>query len=107
AAPAFRTLDPPTLPEQRRWGRQYLLDCFLPLRTRGSFRMRRTFTKKLFDDMVSFAIAFATAKKGDFKALPAEWIFFNRLQLGFYSVLARLDAEVDYAGIESGILAGL
>jgi hypothetical protein len=28
----------------------------------------------------------------------------NRLQFGFYSVLARLDVEVDYATVESAFL---
>jgi hypothetical protein len=28
----------------------------------------------------------------------------NRLQFGFYSVLARLDVEADYAGVERGFL---
>ena len=28
----------------------------------------------------------------------------NRLQFGFYSVLARLDVEVDYAQVESEFL---
>jgi predicted unusual protein kinase regulating ubiquinone biosynthesis (AarF/ABC1/UbiB family) len=101
---AFAMIELADLPEQRRLGRQYLLDCFLPVRTRAPFRMSRGYTKKLFDDMVLFALAFATGKKEDFKPMPAEWLFFNRLQLGFYSVLARLDAEVDYAAIERQIL---
>ena len=37
-------------------------------------------------------------------SLPAEWVFFNRLQLGFYSVLARLDVEVDYRELDAAIL---
>ncbi len=36
--------------------------------------------------------------------LPRGILFLNRLQFGFYSVLARLDAEVDYAAIERPIL---
>jgi hypothetical protein len=32
-------------------------------------------------------------------------LFLNRLQFGFYSVLARLDVDVDYAAIERPILA--
>jgi hypothetical protein len=31
----------------------------------------------------------------------------NRLQFGFYSVLARLDVEVDYARVESEFLPPL
>ncbi len=104
---AYRMLELPDLPEQRRLCRAYLLDCFAPLRARAPFRMGRAYTKKLYDDMVGFGVAFATAKKGTFEPLPAEWLFFNRLQLGFYSVLARLDAPVDYAAIEREILGGI
>jgi ABC1 atypical kinase-like domain len=35
-------------------------------------------------------------------ALPAELMFTFRLQFGFYSVLSRLDADVDYAAVEQG-----
>jgi len=31
-------------------------------------------------------------------------LFVNRLQFGFYSVLARLDVEVDYAAVERGFI---
>ena len=30
----------------------------------------------------------------------------NRLQFGFYSVLARLDATVDYAAVERDFMGG-
>ena len=36
--------------------------------------------------------------------MPPEMLFVNRLQFGFYSVLARLDAEVDYAAVERGFI---
>jgi hypothetical protein len=41
--------------------------------------------------------------------MPRGMLFMNRLQAGFYSVLARLDAEVDYAEVERWFLeeAGL
>ena len=37
-------------------------------------------------------------------AMPPEMLFMNRLQFGFYSVLARLDVEVDYAKVEAEFL---
>jgi hypothetical protein len=37
---------------------------------------------------------------GNVEPMPAEWVFFNRLQFGFYSVLARLDVAADYNAIE-------
>jgi predicted unusual protein kinase regulating ubiquinone biosynthesis (AarF/ABC1/UbiB family) len=40
------------------------------------------------------------AKDGSFVQLPPNMVFLNRLQFGFYSVLARLDVSVDYAAVE-------
>jgi hypothetical protein len=44
------------------------------------------------------------AKDNSFVQLPPNMIFLNRLQFGFYSVLARLDVGVDYAAVEKGFL---
>jgi len=38
-------------------------------------------------------------------AMPEGLLFMNRLQFGFYSVLARLDVEVDYSAVERTFLA--
>jgi hypothetical protein len=49
-----------------------------------------------------------TARKvqeGEFFPMPPDMVFVNRLQFGFYSVLARLDVEVDYATVERTFLA--
>jgi predicted unusual protein kinase regulating ubiquinone biosynthesis (AarF/ABC1/UbiB family) len=40
-----------------------------------------------------------------FVAMPPSMVFMNRLQFGFYSVLARLDVEVDYAAVEREFLS--
>lgn len=45
------------------------------------------------------------AKDGSFVQLPPGMVFLNRLQFGFYSVLARLDVEVEYAKIERDFLS--
>jgi hypothetical protein len=37
--------------------------------------------------------------------LPQGMIFMTRLQFGFYSVLARLDAQADYAAVEARFFA--
>jgi predicted unusual protein kinase regulating ubiquinone biosynthesis (AarF/ABC1/UbiB family) len=44
------------------------------------------------------------AKDKSFVQLPAGMLFMNRLQFGFYSVLARLDVRVDYAEVERRFL---
>ena len=40
---------------------------------------------------------------------PSGTVLINRLQFGFYSVLARLDVQVDYAAVERAMFenAGL
>ena len=43
-------------------------------------------------------------KDSKFVPLPPGMLFMNRLQFGFYSVLARLDVEADYAGVERDFL---
>jgi hypothetical protein len=40
------------------------------------------------------------AKDRSFVPLPDGILFMNRLQFGFYSVLARMDAAVDYRRVE-------
>ena len=102
---ACAMLDQPRDGEQRRMAREYLLACFEPLRARGPFKMTHAFARRLFDGMGENARFMASAKKGEVTPLPAEWLFFNRLQLGFYSVMARLDVAVDYAAIERAILS--
>jgi len=44
-------------------------------------------------------------KGGNFVPLPQGMLFMNRLQFGFYSVLAKLDVEVDYAAVERAFMA--
>lgn len=39
--------------------------------------------------------------------MPPALLFMNRLQFGFFSVLAKLDVEVDYAAIERRLLAAV
>jgi len=44
------------------------------------------------------------AKDKSFVQLPTGMLFMNRLQFGFYSVLARLEVRVDYAEVERSFL---
>jgi predicted unusual protein kinase regulating ubiquinone biosynthesis (AarF/ABC1/UbiB family) len=46
-------------------------------------------------------------KNAHFVPLPSGMLFMNRLQFGFYSVLARLNVEVDYAAVERAFMAGV
>jgi hypothetical protein len=67
--------------------------------------MTRSFTRKLYEDMSSMAREMLMSPREQFSPLAREWLFFNRLQLGFYSVLARLDAPVDFGAIERRLLS--
>ncbi len=94
----------PRTGEQARLGRDYARKCFAPIFARGPYRITRAYTANLYEDMVANARALARASRKELTPLPAEWLFFNRLQLGFYSVLARLDVATDYNAIERAIL---
>ncbi len=81
----------------------YSRRCFEPLFA-APFTITRSWTSGLVDalrDMRKVILAKDTA----FTPLPEGMLFMNRLQFGFYSVLARLDVEVDYAAVERAFLA--
>src|SRR5262249_26278761 len=102
---ACAMLDIPGQGVQRKLSEEYLVRCFEPILTRGRYRLTKAYCKSLFDEMMVSARVMARGSRKDFSPLPAEWLFFNRLQLGFYSVLARLDVDVDYNAIERRILS--
>lgn len=82
---------------------RYLRRCFEPLFV-PKFRMTRQYAASLVDDfkdMTQQALKMDTAHTF---AMPTEILFMNRLQFGFYSVLARLDVDVDYASVEAAFL---
>ncbi len=106
-ARACSMLDVPAAGEHRRLAHDYLLQCFEPIRARGPYRITHAFCRTLFDGIRENTRKMALGSRKEWAPLPAEWLFFNRLQLGFYSVLARLDVEVDYAAVEGEILASL
>jgi predicted unusual protein kinase regulating ubiquinone biosynthesis (AarF/ABC1/UbiB family) len=67
------------------------------------FRITRDYVVSLVHQMKQAGMD--TYKKDDgFVPFPEGMLFMNRLQFGFYSVLARLDAEVDYAAVERAFL---
>ena len=76
--------------------------CFEPIFT-SPFRMTRTYSAGLVRRLVGFRDEMSKLKE-DFVPLPPGMLFMNRLQFGFYSVLARFDVEVDYAAVERAFL---
>jgi len=81
----------------------YSRRCFEPLFA-APFHVTRAYAASLAEGVKALAMQANSFTKEEVAPLPRGMIFLNRLQLGFYSVLARLDVEVDYAAIERGFL---
>ena len=84
--------------------RAYVEACFTPIWTAGPYHINRDYAASLLHAIRDNAMLAARGKLGELEPMPPDWVFFNRLQLGFYSVLARLDVAVDYNAIERHLL---
>jgi predicted unusual protein kinase regulating ubiquinone biosynthesis (AarF/ABC1/UbiB family) len=71
---------------------------------RSPFRVTRAFAAEVVSRFKAMAVELAKLPKGQFVQMPPGILFLNRLQFGFFSILARLDVEVDYASVERGVL---
>jgi predicted unusual protein kinase regulating ubiquinone biosynthesis (AarF/ABC1/UbiB family) len=80
----------------------YVRHCFEPM-FNSPYRMTRDYTTSLFTELREMK-KLMWAKDDSFVMLPPSMLFLNRLQFGFYSVLARLDVEADYAAVERRFL---
>jgi len=83
----------------------YSRRCFEPLFA-SPYRITREFVRTLVLEIGEMKQVMFK-KGGNFVPLPEGMVFMNRLQFGFYSVLARLDVEVDYAAVERAFMAGV
>ena len=81
----------------------YTRRCFEPL-FNPPYRFTKPFAASLVGGMSEMASLARKVPASQFFNMPPEMIFVNRLQFGFYSVLARLDVEVDYAAVERAFL---
>jgi predicted unusual protein kinase regulating ubiquinone biosynthesis (AarF/ABC1/UbiB family) len=88
------------------WALAFSRACFEPLFA-SPFRLTRAYSSGLVEKMAEMRRDVLKHKDANFTPLPPGMLFMNRLQFGFYSVLARLDVEVDYAAIERELLVGL
>lgn len=84
----------------------YSRRCFEPLFA-APYRITRAYAASLAEGVKQLALQAKSFADGEVAPLPPGMLFMNRLQLGFYSVLARLDVEVDYAEVERGFLDGI
>jgi predicted unusual protein kinase regulating ubiquinone biosynthesis (AarF/ABC1/UbiB family) len=81
----------------------YSRRCFDPM-FGSPFHITRAYTTGLVSELSAMKKLF-WAKDGSFVMLPPAMLFLNRLQFGFYSVLSRLDVNVDYAAVERAFLS--
>jgi predicted unusual protein kinase regulating ubiquinone biosynthesis (AarF/ABC1/UbiB family) len=84
----------------------YTRKCFEPL-FEAPYRITRPYAASLVEDMKAMAIDARKASEDEFFAMPEDMVFMNRLQFGFYSLLARLDVDVDYRALEAAIFQHL
>jgi predicted unusual protein kinase regulating ubiquinone biosynthesis (AarF/ABC1/UbiB family) len=82
---------------------RYTRECFSAL-FESPYRMTRPFAAHLVDGMREMGALARKLPEEQVFTMPAEMLFVNRLQFGFYSVLARLDVEVDYAAVERAFI---
>jgi predicted unusual protein kinase regulating ubiquinone biosynthesis (AarF/ABC1/UbiB family) len=87
---------------------EYSRQCFEPI-FKSPYNITREYVVSLVEGVKNMKEAVLTKEDGKFVQLPPGMLFLNRLQFGFYSVLARLDVPVDYAAVEKAFLeeAGL
>jgi predicted unusual protein kinase regulating ubiquinone biosynthesis (AarF/ABC1/UbiB family) len=82
----------------------YTRRCFEPL-FGSPYRVTRPFAASLVGAMKEMGEVARSVKDSEFFSMPPDMVFVNRLQFGFFSVLARLDVEADYAAVERVLLA--
>lgn len=81
----------------------YTRECFEPL-FGSPFKITRSYSANLVTGMKALARMVRSVPEHEFFTMPSNMLFMNRLQFGFYSVLARLDVEVDYGEVERAFM---
>ncbi len=81
----------------------YLRKAFEP-QFSSPYRITREYVASLVTHMKDAGKETLRLDDDSFVPMPEGMLFMNRLQFGFYSVLARLDATVDYAAVERSFL---
>jgi hypothetical protein len=76
----------------------YVRRCFEPI-FRSPYLVTVPYVKGLADTIIEFK-KLAMDRTAGFVQLPPGMLFMNRLQFGFYSILARLAAPADYRAVE-------
>ncbi|MFI5305962.1 MAG: AarF/UbiB family protein, partial [Polyangiales bacterium] len=85
------------------WVQRYVRRCFEPLFS-SPFRISREYVTEVVRGVQDIK-DHVLGGDGSLSPMPPGMVFMNRLQFGFYSVLARLDAEADYRAVEDRFFA--
>jgi predicted unusual protein kinase regulating ubiquinone biosynthesis (AarF/ABC1/UbiB family) len=80
----------------------YLRQCLTPI-FNSPYRVTRKFARELVGGLYDLK-QHALDKNSGFAPVPESTLLLNRLHVGFFSVLARLDAVADYAAEERSFL---
>jgi hypothetical protein len=83
---------------------EYLWRCYEPLKHRP-FHMTAEYVSGVVRGIQDLK-GHMLRKTSNVTPIPRGLVFTNRLQFGFYSVLARFDIPADYAGISRALLEG-
>ena len=81
----------------------YTRRCFEPL-FGSPYRITKGYAASMVEGMREMAVLGRKLPMDQFFTMPPEMLFVNRLQFGFYSVLARLDVDCDYASVERAFI---
>lgn len=81
----------------------YMRNAFMP-QFASPYRITRPYVTALVHEVRNIAGSTLRDRDDNFVPFPEGVFFMNRLQFGFYSVLARLNCEVDYAQVEREFL---
>jgi hypothetical protein len=81
----------------------YTRRCFEPL-FGSPYRITKGYAASMVEGMREMAVLGRKLPMDQFFTMPPEMLFVNRLQFGFYSVLARLDVDCDFASVERAFI---
>ena len=81
---------------------RFVRECFVPLFA-SPFHVTSEYVEGLVTKAREFTEGMRALSAAEVTPSPPDLVFLNRLHFGFYSVLSRLDSEVDYAAIERAL----
>lgn len=81
----------------------YIWRCFEPIRT-ARYHITRSYVAALVRDIQALK-GLMLKRRSNATPIPTGLVLLNRLQFGFWSVLARFDVEADYTAVHQSILS--